>query len=220
MNLKLLFFINDDEKKINLLTDEFLMPFSTIMHGDGTASQGILDFLGLTKTEKIVFTSIISGNREKEILKYIKKEMKIREIGRGVAFTTPLSSAPTYIHEVFKEKIGEKMKEKDKNKDNKKQYHLLLIITIEGYAEKVMDIAKRNGANGGTLLKGREVGNRNAFKFFNMTVEPEKDILLIVCNEQDKNRIMTSILEKYGANTDAKGICISLPIDNAIGIEG
>ena len=217
MNLKLLFVINDDEEKIHLLTDEFSLPFNTIMHGDGTASQGLLDFLGLTKTEKIVFTSIIPSGREKEILKYIKKEMKIKEIGNGVAFTTPLSSCPTYIHDVFKEKIGGKMK--DKGKDNNKQYHLLLIITVDGYAEKVMDIAKKNGANGGTLLKGREMGNKNAFKFFNMTVEPEKDILLIVCNEENKNMIMSSILEKYGANTEAKGICISLPIDSAIGIE-
>ncbi len=219
MNLKLLFVINDDEKKINLLTDEFSLPFNTVMHGEGTASQGILDFLGLTKTEKIVFTSIIPDVREKEILKYIKKEMKIKEIGKGVAFTTPLSSSPTYIHDVFKEKMGEKMKDKEKE-SNKKQHHLLLIITIEGYAEKVMDIAKRNGANGGTLLKGREIGNKNAFKFFNMTVEPEKDILLIVCGDENKNNIMSGILEKYGANTEARGICISLPIDNAIGLEG
>ena len=145
--------------------------------------------------------------------------MKIKEIGKGVAFTTPLSSSPTYIHDVFKEKMGEKMKDKEKE-SNKKQHHLLLIITIEGYAEKVMDIAKRNGANGGTLLKGREVGNKNAFKFFNMTVEPEKDILLIVCNDENKNKIMSGVLEKYGANTEARGICISLPIDNAIGLEG
>ena len=52
-----------------------------------------------------------------------------------------------------------------------------------------------------------------------MTVEPEKDILLIVCKDEDKNKIMEAILEKYGANTEARGLCISLPIDNVIGIE-
>ena len=212
MNLKLLFIISDNEDKIKLLTDEFSLPFNTIMHGEGTASQGILNFLGLTKTNKIVFFSIIPDTREKEILNYIKKEMHIKKIGNGVAFTVPLTSSPEYIKDVFKKTRGEKMK-------NKKEYHLLLTIVIEGYAEKAMEVAKKNGANGGTLIKGREVGNKNSFKFFNMTVEPEKDILLIVCKTDDKNKIMNAVLDKFGANTEARGICISLPIDNTIGID-
>lgn len=211
MDLKLLFVISDSEKRLKLLTNEFTLPFNTVMHGEGTASQGILDFLGLTKTEKIVLTSIIPDVYEKEILTYIKREMKIKEIGKGVAFTTPLSSSPKYIKDVFIEKKGAVM-------DSKTKYHLLLTIVIEGYAEKVMSVAKKNGANGGTLLKGREFGTKG-FKFFNVQVEPEKDILLIVCKEDEKNKIMTGILEKFGANTEAKGICLSLPIDNAIGID-
>ncbi len=212
MNLKLLFVINDNEKSLKILTNEFNLPFNLVTHGEGTASQGILDFLGLTKTEKIVFTSIIPEQLEKEIFTFIKKEMKIKEIGKGVAFSIPLSSAPQYVHEVFEGKRGVKM-------DNKKGYHLLISIVVEGYAEKVMNVAKKNGANGGTLIKGREVGTKGAFKFFNVEVEPEKDILLIVCKETDKNKIMSAILEKYGANTEAKGLCLTLPIDNAVGLD-
>ncbi len=210
MNLKLLFVINDSEKNLKMLINKFALPFNIIMHGEGTASQGILDFLGLTKTEKIILTSIIPDVLEKELLAHIKKEMKIKEIGKGVAFTTPLSSSPIYIKEAFKKKEGTVMKNKDK-------YHLLLSIIVEGYAEKVMTVAKKCGANGGTLIKGREIGSKSGFKFFNVEVEPEKDILLIVCKEEDKNKIMEGILEKYGANTEAKGVCISLPIDSVTG---
>ena len=210
MNLKLLFVVNDDEKSLKLLTNEFSLPFSYVTHGEGTASQGILDFLGLTKTEKIIFTSIIPEVHEKELLKYIKKEMKIKEIGRGIAFTVPLSSSPKYIHDIFKEKKGIKM-------DNKKGYHLLITVVIEGYADKVMSVAKKCGANGGTLIKGREIGTKSGFRFFNVQVEPEKDILLIICKDEEKNKIMDGIFEKYGANTEAKGICVTLPIDNVIG---
>jgi hypothetical protein len=51
-----------------------------------------------------------------------------------------------------------------------------------------------------------------------MTVEPEKDILLIVCRGEDKNKIMTAILEKEGMKSDARGMCFSLPIDNIVGV--
>ena len=210
MNLKLLFVINDSEKNLKMLTNKFALPFNTIMHGEGTASQGILDFLGLTKTEKIILTSIIPDVEEKEILSYIKKEMKIKKIGNGVAFTSPLSSSPLYIKEAFKEKEGTLMK-------NKNKYHLLLTIVVEGYAEKVMTIAKKCGANGGTLIKGREIGSKSGFKFFNVEVEPEKDIILIVCKDEEKNKIMEGILEKFGANSVARGVCLSLPIDNVTG---
>ena len=101
--------------------------------------------------------------------------------------------------------------------DNTKGYNLLITVVIEGYAEKVMAVAKKNGANGGTLIKGREIGSKSGFKFFNVEVEPEKDILLIVCKEEEKNKIMEAILEKFGANTEARGMCISLPIDNVTG---
>lgn len=212
MNLKLLFVINDNEKSLKILTNKFSLPFNVVSHGDGTASQGILDFLGLNKTEKIIFTSIIPDIYEKEILTYIKKEMKIKEIGKGVAFTTPLSSSPQYLQEAYKKKEGTIMK-------NKREYHLLLTIVIEGYAEKVMSTAKKYGANGGTLIKGRDIGTKSGFKFFNVEVEPEKDILLIVCKDEDKNKIMEGILDKYGANTEAKGICLTLPIDNVVGLD-
>jgi len=212
MNLKLLFVISNSEQSLKLLTNKFSLPFNLVSHGEGTASQSILDFLGLSKTEKIIFSSIITSYQEKEILNYIKKEMKIKEIGRGVAFTVPISSSPQYIQEAFKEKEGIKMK-------NSREYHLLVTIVIEGFAEKVMAVAKKCGANGGTLINGRQMGNKSGFKFFNVQVEPEKDIILIVCNNNVKNKIMEGILDNYGANTDAKAMCISLPIDNAIGLD-
>lgn len=212
MNLKLLFIISDDEKRLKILMNEFDLPFNVISYGEGTASQGILDFLGLNKTEKILLTSIIPVVLEKEILNYIKKEMKIKEIGNGVAWTVPLSSSPQYVRDAFEKKRGVKM-------NNKKGYHLLLTMVVEGYAEKVMSVAKKCGANGGTLIKGRDIGTKSGFKFFNVQVEPEKDILLIVCKEEEKNKIMEGILEKYGANTEARGICITLPIDNVVGID-
>ena len=40
--------------------------------------------------------------------------MKIKEIGRGVAFTTPLSSAPQYVHEVFEGKNAHAFEDGDK----------------------------------------------------------------------------------------------------------
>ena len=212
MNLKLLFFINDNEKKINALINRFHLPFNTVIHGEGTASKSMLDFFGLAKTEKIVLVSIVSDYYQKNIIEYLKEKTKIEEIGKGIAFVVPLSSSSIYLQDAFKKSEGDEMK-------NKSDYHLIITIVNEGLADKVMNIAKKSGANGGTLIKGRGLGEKNSFKFFNMTIEPEKDIILIVCRNDNKNRIMESILEKNGVNTPSKGICFSLPIDSQVGLD-
>ena len=212
MQMKLLFVINDDEKKLKALINKFRLPFNVIMYGYGTASQGILDFLDLVATKKNILTSIIPNNLEKEIFNYLSNTHHLEDIGKGVAFTTPLSSSSKYVMEAFNQKEGEIVK-------NKSNYHLIITIVKEGYSEKVMNLAKKCGANGGTLLKGRGMGGTSSFKFFNMTIEPEKDVLLIVCQQENKNKIMEAILEKNGVNTDSKGMCISLPIDSMVGIE-
>ncbi len=211
MNMKMFFIINNDEKKLKNIINKFQLPFNLIMYGDGTASQGILDFLDLKKTRKNILISIIPTYIEKEMFDYLNDIAHIKEIGKGISFTVPLSSSSKYVYNAFKMKEGVKMQEKS-------EYHLIITVTNEGNAEKVMTIAKKNGANGGTLLKGRGMGGKSNFKFFNMTIEPEKDILLIVCHNKDKNRIMESILEKEGIKTNAKGMCFSLPIDNITGM--
>ena len=213
MNLKMLFIITNEEKKLNQFVNKFDLPFNTIFHGIGTASKSMLDFFGLVPCEKVVLMSIIPDYLEDDIIDNLHKKFKLQEIGNGIGFTVPLSSSSKYVKEAFNiEAKGEKMK------DNK-NYHLIVSIVQEGYADKVMSVAKKNGANGGTLIKGRGLGSKNSFKFFNMTIEPEKDIILIVCDNDSKNKIMEAILEKTGIKTEGKGICLSLPIDNTIGID-
>lgn len=210
MNIKLLFIINDNEKKLIKFINKFKLPFNTIMHGFGTASKGILDFFDLVPTEKNVLMTLISEYDEKMILNYLDESLKIKEIGNGIGFTIKLTSSSKYVQETLKRE-GEKMIEKN-------DYHLIIAIINSGYADKVMSIAKKNGANGGTLLKGRSIGENNGLKFLNIRIEPEKDVLLIVAHKKDKNKIMSEILEKEGINKTAQGMCFSLPIDNAIGI--
>ena len=212
MNLKLLFVILDSEKKISQLINKFKLPFNVVSHGIGTASKSMLDFFGLVPSEKVILLAIIPGYLEKDIMLYLHENLKLEGIGTGVGFIVPLSSSSKYINEAFEKKEEIIM-------ENNTNHHLIITIVQEGFADKVMSAAKKNGANGGTLIKGRGLGEKNSFKFFNMTIEQEKDIIMIVCNDENKNKIMNGILEKNGIKTEGKGICISLPIDSSIGIE-
>ena len=215
MNMKLLFIITDNEKKVEKIINKFKLPFNTITHGIGTASRSMLDFFGLNETEKFISMSLIPSYMEENIFGKLDGYMKLKEVGNGIAFSVPLSSSSKYVSDAFVKKEGEKMENK---KIEERKYHLLVTIVNEGFSDKVMNAAKKCGANGGTLIKGRELGGKNSFKFFNMTMEPEKDIILIVCKDNEKNKIMETVLEKVGLKTEGQGMCFSLPIDSTLGL--
>lgn len=215
MKMNLLFIISDSEKKIEKMVNKFRLPFNALTKGIGTASKSMLDFFGLNETEKYISLSLIPNYMEEDIFRQLDENMKLKKVGNGIAFSVSLSSSSRYINDAFLKKEGEKMKIE---KNNELKYHLLVSIVNEGYAEQVMNAAKKCGANGGTLINGRELGGQNRFKFFNMTMEPEKDIILIVCKNEEKNNIMEKIIEKTGLKTEAQGMCFSLPIERALGL--
>ena len=96
--------------------------------------------------------------------------------------------------------------------------HLIVTITNQGFAEKVMDVAQKSGATGGTTLNGRGLDSEKVVKFLNISIEPEKDIILILVPTDKKNDIMNAIINECGLKTPGAGICFSLPVDHAVGL--
>lgn len=81
-----------------------------------------------------------------------------------------------------------------------------------------MTAAKKAGANGGTVVHARGLGSKEAMKYLGITIQPEKDLILILTPKDKKSAIMESIMHEVGLNTAGTGICFSLPVDHAIGI--
>jgi nitrogen regulatory protein PII len=97
-------------------------------------------------------------------------------------------------------------------------YSLLIAIVQRGYCESVMMAAKHAGAKGGTVLHGRGTGSLDASKVWGVTIEPEKDIVLILTEKSIRKDIMKAIYKDAGLTTEGKGIVLSLPVEDIIGI--
>lgn len=100
-----------------------------------------------------------------------------------------------------------------------KEKSLIVYISNRGYAEKVMDFARGLGARGGTVISGKSSISDEDEKFFKITIHPEKDVLLIVCLDKEKDKIMKSIYQKFGSNSAAEGIVFALQVDRLVGVE-
>lgn len=214
---------NDNEDKIiKPLYDKYNMPFNLATHGEGTASSSLLEYFGLDSLKKYIYFSLIHEKQKKEILQNIKQNLELDKPGEGICFTIPLSGSTKYLLDKLntEDNMKEKkpVKEEKKNK-NKKMHHLIVTIITEGYSEKVMNTAKNAGAGGGTLINGRSIYQTNSKRqFLGFSIEPEKDLILIVTEEEKKNDIMNAIVKETGLKTEGGGIIFSLPITEAIGL--
>lgn len=97
-------------------------------------------------------------------------------------------------------------------------FELILCILNSGFSEVAMDAARKFGARGGTTMHGRGTATKEAEKIFNITIQPEKEIIMILANSKIKDNIMKGLYDAVGVNTPAQGIAFSLPVDDVIGI--
>lgn len=100
----------------------------------------------------------------------------------------------------------------------KSGFELILCIVNAGFAETVMDAAYAYGARGGTVIQARGTANKQAEKEFKITIQPEKEMLMLVVPSEIKDDILHALYRSVGLNAPGHGIAFSLPVDNVIGL--
>jgi len=95
---------------------------------------------------------------------------------------------------------------------------LIVVIVNSGFADDVMEAARSANARGGTVINGRGTARKEAEKMFNISIQPEKEVLLILVDESIKHDVLHSIYKKVGLNTPGQGIAFTLPVSDAVGI--
>ena len=213
LSLMVMIFNKKLEKKYKFLLQWNKIKYNVLLYGTGTASSSVLEYFGLNEIRRDVVLSILPYNLSKYILKQLDQKFKMDEPGNGIAFTIPISSSTKNMLDAYKEYDVEETIMEESNK------HLIVTIASEGYAEDVMNAAKKAGATGGTTLNGRGLETDKIIKFLGISIEPEKDVVLILADENIKNKIMDSILESCGLKTMGRGICFSLPVSHVVGIK-
>ena len=98
------------------------------------------------------------------------------------------------------------------------EYELILCIVNAGFAETVMDAAYEYGARGGTVIQARGTANKEAEEFFKITIQPEKEMLMLVVPSAIKDDILHALYKSVGLNSPGHGIAFSLPVDNVLGL--
>ena len=97
-------------------------------------------------------------------------------------------------------------------------HEAIFCIVNGGYSETVMEAAKKGGARGGTVLNGRGTAGKEAEKFFGISVQPEKEIVMILVPSSCKDAVLHHLYQEVGLDSAGQGIAFSLPVDGVVGL--
>lgn len=98
------------------------------------------------------------------------------------------------------------------------KFEAIICIVNSGFSEVVMASARECGATGGTVINARGTAKEETEKLFNISIHPEKEIVLILAPAKIKDDILHSIYKNVGLNSEGQGIAFSVSVDDVVGL--
>lgn len=192
--------------------------FNYICLGLGTANSEILDYFGLSETQKDVVFTPAPAVKLHSVMKKAGEHFRIMHPGMGILCALPLSGVSGHIPKSTCRPEFLSTENGGKEVEASVQYDLILTIVNHGCTDTVMRAARAAGAGGGTVLHAREVGEEDIKNLLGITIEPEREIVMILSPRAQKQAIMQAVNKAAGLATNCRGVLFSLPVDAIMGL--
>lgn len=192
-------------KRIAAVAHDNNSPVGTFMYGEGSVREKFLRFLGLDNVRREIAFFINDLEHILQLSEAFDKELNFNPKNTGIQFIVPLSKMVGTILSDEKVIRGEK-------KEEDIMHQAIVTIVDRGLAPSVVEVAQDAGAQGGTILHGRGTGRYQVKKIFNMEIEPEKEIILIIAKTEEVDKICKAINDDLGLDQPNTGILFTFPL--------
>ena len=213
----------EDQKRLESVFETMHLPLSFQARGQGTAPSELLDLFGLRGTTRLITAAFLPKFLVKPTLEELNQRLFFRHRGGGIAITIPVSGIQSHILHMLNDEarnaIEDKIKGDEVEMKEKSEYSLIWASVASGYSDEVVAVARKAGARGGTVLKGRRHNSERASQYLGLCLQDEQDFVMIVVPREKKAEIMSAISGACGLATDAHGVVVSLPVDEVMGLE-
>ena len=212
-HLEMLVVIVEQNKasKVLHLADEKGVTASVAMLGIGTASRTLFDYLGLNDKKKAVLLLFGKTEEIEDLADYLVEKLELNKPNHGIAY---IESA----FNVFGTEDNDNGNGSENIKRGETMYNAIYTIVEKGNAEDVIEAAQKAGSRGGTIVNARGSGSEEARKVFNMLIENEKEIVLIISEEKMTKYIVDSIRKETGIEEQGKGIIFITNVNQTYGL--
>lgn len=99
-------------------------------------------------------------------------------------------------------------------------FKLLLVFVEDNKTTAVLDAARKAGATGATVINNaRGEGIEKSKTFFGLSLETQRDVLLLLVEEHMSRHILETISEVGGFDsTPGTGIAVQFDVEDAVGV--
>ena len=206
---------NQTNKCVHLAKEQGIRS-GMVMIGRGTVSSGILNMLGIKNQRKEIVKFLLKKDRAEEIMNYFDDTLQLSIPGHGIAYATPVLSAVGLPEQIENHKqITEKTV---KHMEGECMFKKLTVIVDHGLSNDVMEIARKAGVRGGTILHGRGAGAEIATTLFGVEIEPEKELVIILTPNDIVDKVVHDLTRELHLDEPGKGILFVEPILDTRGL--
>ena len=183
----------------------------TIFLGKGTINNSLLNFFSFYDEKKEIVLMGTDSNTAKHALVKLNKKFKFEKENHGIVFTTSAC-------EIVGSRCCKSEGCKELEGANTAMYQIIITIVNRGKAEEVIEAAQAAGSKGGTIINARGSGINETSKLFNMDIEPEKEMVIILSKNDVTESIVSSIRTKLEIDKPGNGIIFIQDVKNTYGI--
>jgi len=182
----------------------------TAIIGKGTVSNATLNLFGIKSQKREIVSIMVEKEKAKELLDYFTEELQLDEPGHGIAYVTPAVVAEEIIN--IRQDTAQSMTE------GESMYKKMTVIVNRGMADTVMDIARKAGVKGGTVIHGRGTGSEFTEKLLGIEIVPEKELVIILMPEELVSKVASELYRELQLDVPGNGILFVEPVIEVRGL--
>ena len=185
--------------------------------GHGTARTNYMSYFGINDIEKRVVFSIIPEPTESTVLRTIGQDLRLYLLGRGIAFTSPLSALSNIVEDAVLDGVDE-VKTTNSRKEKKIMHELVIAVVNQRFTDTAIEAARAAGATGATVFHTKSLNNARAEERMGTALPEQTDSIFFLTTEEFKINIMEAVRDSAGLKTEGGAIIFSMPVDDLVGI--
>lgn len=192
------------------------MNFQTV--GYGTAPTEMLDVFGLGTKNKDIVISLGAKSDVKNMIANVGESFQSNSKYGGLMIVLDVLAASRVLSEILNFGSTQNFEKENVDMQNEHNSNLIVISVNEGYSEDVMQAARKAGATGGTVIKGRLADIEQVAEYIDATVDGDREILCIFAPFKTTKQIMEEVNSGFGITSPANGFIFALPAEKAFKI--
>ena len=187
--------------------------------GEGTAPTEMQQLFGIGSTNKDITLSFGSEPAMKRLQAELDEKLSSIAHARGILVFLSFNAISNLFSTLLIRQAGpgaEKGNDDMEEASSSRNTHSLICIAVNrGFADTDAEAARKAGATGGTVIRGRLTGTEDVARFFGSVLGEEREIVTILANNNARDRIMEEVNSVCGLHSPAQGLICSLPVQKA-----